>query len=47
MAEKFAAEGCNLAINYNENQQRANEVAEKVQKEYHMKSLVIKGVSSD
>ncbi len=45
MAEKFAAEGCNVAINYNANQERANQVARKVEKEYKVRSLVVKGVS--
>ncbi len=45
MAEKFAAEGCNVAINYNASQERANQVARKVEKEYQVKSLVVRGVS--
>lgn len=44
LVEKFASEGCNVAVNYNANQQRADEVAEKVRKEYQIKSLVVKGV---
>jgi len=45
VAEKFAAEGCNVAINYNASQERANQVARKVEKEYQVKSLVVRGVS--
>ncbi len=45
MAEKFATEGCNVAINYNASQERANQVARKVEKEYQVKSLVVRGVS--
>jgi len=45
VAEKFAAEGCNVAINYNASQDRANQVARKVEKEYQVKSLIVKGVS--
>ena len=35
IAEKFAAEGCNVAINYNASRERAEQVAEKLEKEYH------------
>jgi hypothetical protein len=45
VAEKFATEGCNVAINYNASQERANQVARKVEKEYQVKSLVVRGVS--
>lgn len=45
MAEKFAAEGCNVAINYNANQERANQVARKAEKEHKVKSLIVQGVS--
>ena len=44
IVEKFAAEGCNVAINYNASADRAKLVAEKVMKDYKAKALVIKGV---
>ena len=46
MAEKFAAEGCNVAINYNENQVRAKETAAKIEKDSNVKTLLIQGVSA-
>lgn len=45
MAEKFAAEGCNIAINYNASQDRAKETADKVEKDYKVKTVLIQGVS--
>lgn len=44
VAEKFAAEGCNLAINYIASQNRAEQVAEKIEREYKTKSILIQGV---
>ena len=44
IAEKFAAEGCDVAINYNASQERAKLVAEKIEKEYKSKAILIQGV---
>ena len=44
IAEKFAAEGCKLAINYNASQDRAEQVAEKIEREYKTKAILIQGV---
>lgn len=44
MAEKFAAEGCSLAINYVSNADRAKQTAEKLEKEYNATVVVIQGV---
>ncbi len=46
VAEKFAAEGCNVAVNYNASKDRAEQVVEKIEKEYKVKSFVIHGVGS-
>lgn len=43
LAEKFAHEGSNIAVNYNENEGRARQVADKVSKDYGTKAVVIKG----
>ena len=45
VCEKFAAEGCNIAINYVSNEERAKQTAEKVEKEYSVKTVLIQGVS--
>ena len=44
VAEKFAAEGSNVAINYVANTERANQIAEKIKKNYKVKTVVIQGV---
>ena len=44
IAEKFAAENCNLAINYNASQDRAEQVAEKIERVYKTKPILIQGV---
>ncbi|KAL8859513.1 MAG: hypothetical protein Q9178_003912 [Gyalolechia marmorata] len=44
LAEKFAAEGCNVAINYNASEDRAQQVAEKIRKTYDCKAIIVKGV---
>ena len=44
IADKFAAEGCRLAINYNASQDRAEQVAEKIEREYKTKAILIQGV---
>jgi len=43
VAEKFAAEGCSIAINYVSNVERAKETAEKLEKEYGVKVVVVQG----
>ena len=47
LAEKFAAEGCNVAINYNASQDRALAVAKKVEESYNVKTVLIQGVNAD
>ena len=44
IAEKFAAEGCNLAINYLSSEQAANDLALRLQNEYSIKTVTIQGV---
>lgn len=44
VAEKFAAEGCNIAINYVENLDRAKHTAQKLEKEFKAKTVIIQGV---
>ena len=44
IAEKFAAEGCSIAINYNASQERAEQLAEKIEREYKAKALLVQGV---
>ncbi len=44
VAEKFAAEGSNVAINYFSNVGRAKETAAKVEKDYGVKAIIIQGV---
>jgi len=44
VAQKFAAEGCNIAINYVGNHDRAKQTAQKLEKEYGTKMVVIQGV---
>lgn len=43
LAEKFASEGCNVAINYNASEDRAKAVAEKIQESYNCKAIIVKG----
>ncbi|MCJ1243477.1 hypothetical protein MMC30_000674 [Trapelia coarctata] len=43
IAEKFAAEGCSVAINYVSNLERAKQTAEKIEKEYGAKTVVVQG----
>jgi hypothetical protein len=45
VAERFAAEGSNVAINYVASADRAQEVSDKIVKEYGVKTAVIQGVS--
>lgn len=46
IAEKFAAEGSNVAINYVSNLERAKQTVEKIEKEYSAKTVIIQGVGS-
>ena len=47
IAEKFGAEGCNVAINYAQSKDRAEALAEKIEKEHGVKTLVLQGVLSE
>jgi NAD(P)-dependent dehydrogenase (short-subunit alcohol dehydrogenase family) len=44
IAEKFAKEGCNVAVNYNASKERAEQVVEKISTEYKVKCIAIQGV---
>jgi hypothetical protein len=44
LCERFAAEGCNIVVNYVSSESAAKELAEKVEKEYSIKSCIIQGV---
>jgi NAD(P)-dependent dehydrogenase (short-subunit alcohol dehydrogenase family) len=44
VAQKFAAEGCNVAINYVSNVDRAKETALLIEKEHRVKTFIIQGV---
>ena len=43
VAEKFAAEGCNIAINYVTNLERAQQTAAKVEKDCAVKTVLVQG----
>jgi hypothetical protein len=45
VAEKFAIEGSNIAINYVSNEKTAQEVAANLEKEFKVKTFIIQGVS--
>ena len=45
IAEKFAAEGCSLAINYVAAADRAEATAKSIEEKYGSKVLVLQGVS--
>ena len=45
VVEKFAAEGCHVAINYNASKERAEELARKVQHEHQVRTVLLQGVS--
>lgn len=47
VAEKLAAEGCNVAINYNESKDRAEAVAKKITEDFQVKVIVLQGVRDD
>jgi hypothetical protein len=44
IGSKFAAEGCNVAINYLTSQEQANTLATKLMNEYGIKAVTIQGV---
>lgn len=46
VAEKFAAEGSNIVINYVSNEARAKETAAKIEAEYKVKVVIVQGVCS-
>ncbi|KAL8631324.1 hypothetical protein Q9189_002923 [Teloschistes chrysophthalmus] len=46
IAERFAAEGSHVAINYNASEDRAKQVAEKIKKTTNVKVIIVKGVCS-
>ncbi|MCJ1311709.1 hypothetical protein MMC25_005382 [Agyrium rufum] len=43
IAEKFGAEGCNVAINYSQSKDRAEALAKKIEQEHGVKTVVLKG----
>ncbi|KAJ5133628.1 uncharacterized protein N7443_004749 [Penicillium atrosanguineum] len=43
IAEKFAAEGCNVAINYLSSHQQADDLALRLEKDYDIKTTTIQG----
>ncbi|EEQ87822.1 hypothetical protein RJZ56_002278 [Blastomyces dermatitidis] len=50
VAEKFAAEGSNIALNYVSNEARAKETAEKLEKEFNAKVILVQadvGIQAD
>lgn len=44
VAEKFAAEGSNIVINYVSNKEAADQVTAKIEKEHKVKVAVVQGV---
>jgi NAD(P)-dependent dehydrogenase (short-subunit alcohol dehydrogenase family) len=44
IAEKFAAEGANVAVNYVSNAERAEETVSKIKSQYEVKTTTIQGV---
>ena len=44
MAEKFALEGSNIAINYVSSADRAKELAAKIEADYKVKAVTLQGV---
>lgn len=45
IGRKFAAEGCNVAINYNASKERAEQVVANIVEKHKVKSISIGGVS--
>ena len=44
VAQKFAAEGCNVAINYVSSKDAAENLASDLQSQYNVKAIIIQGV---
>lgn len=44
LADKFAAEGCNIAINYNASEDRAKQVQARIKETYKCRAIIVKGV---
>lgn len=44
VAQKFAAEGSNIAINYMSNQESADQLASEIATQYKVKTIVVQGV---
>ncbi|KAI9785117.1 MAG: hypothetical protein M1835_003395 [Candelina submexicana] len=44
VANKFAAEGCSLVVNYVSNEERAKQTAEQIESKYKTKVTIIQGV---
>lgn len=44
MAQKFAGEGSNIAINYVSNKEAADQVASDLANKYNVKTIVVQGV---
>ena len=44
VAKKFAIEGSNVAIHYNASKEKAIRVAESIEKDYKVKTVVVQGV---
>lgn len=44
IAEKFAGEGCNVAINYMASKDAAQQLAERIGKQYGIKTALLQGV---
>ena len=44
VAQKFAAEKCDVAIHYNTSKEGAKEVARIIEKDYGVKTLLVHGV---
>ncbi|KAI9877867.1 MAG: hypothetical protein M1830_002608 [Pleopsidium flavum] len=43
VSSKFASEGCNISINYVTNVERAKATAEKIERDYNVKTMIIQG----
>jgi NAD(P)-dependent dehydrogenase (short-subunit alcohol dehydrogenase family) len=43
VCEKFAAKGCNIAINYHSRAEPAEQLAAKIRSEYRVKTVVLQG----
>jgi hypothetical protein len=45
VSQKYAAEGCNVAINYLSSKDVAEELASSLQAQYGVKAITVQGVS--